>query len=282
MSGTASKFNTSISPTWCPGCGNFGVWAGLKQALLELGLEPYQVLIVYDIGCAGNGANFIRTYAFHSLHGRTLPVAVGAKLGNKNLTVIAVSGDGGCYGEGIQHLIHSARYNVDITVLVSNNQRFSLTTGQASPTTAEEIITKTTPFGEIKKPINPLLLSLDAGASFVARGFAGDQGHLKELIKQAIEHRGFSHLDILQPCVSFNKENTYEWYRSTVYKLEEHRYKSNNKNKAVEKAGESGLAGKLPIGVLYKEEGKTYGDFIPQLEKEPLFKKNLDKINCFR
>jgi len=278
----AAKFNTPISPTWCPGCGNYGIWTSLKTALFELGLEPHQVLITYDIGCCGNGADFTRTYAFHSLHGRAIPPAVGAKMGNKDLTVIAIIGDGGAYGEGIQHLIHSARYNVDITVLVPNNQRFSLTTGQASPTTAKKIVTKTTPFGEIKLPVNPLLLSLDSGASFVARGFAGEGKHLTDLIKAAINHKGFSHLDVLQPCVSFNKENTNEWYKKVVYKLDGHKYKSDDLNKARDKAEEFDQSGKMSIGVFYQEERPTYESQIPQLEKEPLYKKNLEGINCFK
>ena len=281
MSST-TKFNTSISPSWCPGCGNFGIWTAVKQALLELELEPHQVLIVYDIGCTGNGTNFTKTYAFHSLHGRTLPVAVGAKLGNKDLVVIAWTGDGGAYSEGIQHLLHVARYNVNVTYLVNNNQRFSLTTGQATPTTKKEIITKTTPFGEIKKPINPLLLSLDTGASFVARGFAGEQKHLIELIKQGVEHKGFSHIDILQPCVSFNKENSYEWYRDVVYKLEEHKYKTEDLVRAREKAGEFSKDGKMPIGVFYEDKRETYENQIPQLKGEALYKKSLEGINCFK
>jgi len=277
---SAAKFNTSISPTWCPGCGNYGIWAALKQALFELNLEPHQVLISYDIGCCGNGANFTRTYAFHSLHGRAIPPAVGAKLGNKNLVVIAVIGDGGAYGEGIQHLIHSARYNVDITVLVHNNQRFSLTTGQATATTPSKTVTPTTPFGEIKKPINPLLLSLDSGASFVARGFANDGQHLAELIKAAVKHQGFSHVDILQPCVSFNKENTNEWYRSVIYKLDSHKYKADNLLRAKEKAEEFEQNGKLPIGILYQQERETYESQIPQLAGEPLCQQSLEGIDC--
>jgi 2-oxoglutarate ferredoxin oxidoreductase subunit beta len=268
---TAEKFNTPVCPTWCPGCGNFGIWAALKQALFELNLEPYQVLIVYDIGCAGNGTNFTKTYAFHSLHGRTLPVAVGAKLGNKDLVVIAIAGDGGAYSEGIQHLLHTARYNVNLTHLVTNNQRFSLTTGQATPTTSSGAVTKTTPFGEIKMTLNPLLLLIDSGASFVARGFAGDIKHLTELIKQGIQHKGFAQIDILQPCVSFNKQNSYEWYKSVIYKLEEHKYKTDDKIRAREKAGEFEKTGKMPIGVFYEEKREVYEEQIPQLKGESLY-----------
>jgi 2-oxoglutarate/2-oxoacid ferredoxin oxidoreductase subunit beta len=282
MENNSAKFNTPISPNWCPGCGNYGIWASIKNALSELALEPHQVLITYDIGCSGNGTNFTNTYAFHSLHGRAIPPAVGAKLGNKDLVVLAIVGDGGCYGEGIQHLIHSARYNSDITVLVPNNQRFSLTTGQASPTTEKTTVTKTTPFGEIKKTINPILTSLDAGASFVARGFSGEGKHLTELIKFAIEHKGFSHIDILQPCVSFNKENTIEWYKGVVYKLDSHKHKDDDLIRAREKAEEFDKSGKLPIGVFFKEERETYESQIPQIASEALYKKSLEGIDCFK
>jgi len=281
MNETAAKFNTDIIPTWCPGCGNYGIWAALKQALFELNLQEHEVLMVYDIGCFGNGANFTKTYAIHSLHGRTLPPAVGAKLGNKKLTVIALAGDGAAYGEGIQHLLHTARYNVDITYIVANNQRFSLTTGQASPITVKGTKTKTTPFGEIKKPINPLLLSLNAGSSWVARGFAGDIKGLTELIKQAIQHKGFSHLDILQQCVSFNKENTLEWYKEVIYDLAKHKYKADNKDEAVIKANEFELSGKMPIGIFYQDDRETYESQIPQLEQESLCDRKLNSINCF-
>ncbi len=275
------KFNTEVSPTWCPGCGNYGIWQALKTALFELNLDPHQVYISYDIGCFGNGTNFTKTYAFHSLHGRALPPAVGAKIANKDLVVLALIGDGGAYGEGVQHLIHSARYNIDITYLVANNQRFSLTTGQASPTTDKNIKTPTTPFGETKQPVNPLMMSLASGTSFLARGFAGDQKHLSNIIKQAIGHKGFSHVDILQPCVSFNKENTFEWYRSVVYKLEEHEYDPGEYNRAVEKSQEFEVDKKMPIGVIYKEKRETYTDQMPQLKKEALCKQKINNTNIF-
>lgn len=276
------KFNTCVDPTWCPGCGNFGIWAALKGALAELKLEPHQVLVVYDIGCAGNGTNFTKTYAFHSLHGRTLPVAVGAKLGNKDLVVIAIAGDGGAYSEGLQHLVHTARYNVNVSYLVTNNQRFSLTTGQSAPTTGKKVVTKSTPFGEVKTTLNPLLLSMDSGASFVARGFAGDLAHLTKLIKGAIEHQGFSHVDILQPCVSFNKENSAEWYRSVVYKLEEHKYQGDDLVRAREKAEEFEREAKMPMGVFYEDKKESYESLFPQLKGEVLAKRSLGEIDCFK
>lgn len=262
------KFNTKVMPTWCPGCGNFGIWAALKKALLDLGLEPHRVLMTYDIGCFGNGANFFKTYGFHSLHGRALPPAVGAKIFNRKLTVMALAGDGGAYGEGLQHFIHAARYNVDVTFLVANNQRFSLTTGQASPTTKKGIITKTTPWGEIKTPLNPLALAIESGAGLVARGFAGDIVHLTEIIKVAIEHKGFSHVDILQPCVSFNPEQSYEWYRGVIYKLEEHKYIPDDKRRALEKAWEFEESGKMPTGIFYKEEKESYEEELQKVKNK--------------
>ncbi len=282
MANNAGKFNTNVKPTWCPGCGNFGIWAALKQALLELSLEPHSVVITYDIGCSSNGANFTKTYAFHSLHGRAIPPAEGVKIANHNLVVIALAGDGGAYGEGIQHLVHAARYNMDIVYLVANNQRFSLTTGQSSPTTLQKDKTKSTPFGEIKKPINPIALSLSAGSSFVARGFAGDIKHLTMLIKQAIEHKGFAHIDILQPCVTFNKLNTNDWFKQRIYKLEEHKYKVNDFSKAQSKVYEFERSGNLPIGLIYQEKRKTYVQNFPQLQDKPLVNQDLENIDCFK
>jgi 2-oxoglutarate ferredoxin oxidoreductase subunit beta len=180
--------------------------------------------------------------------------------------VIALAGDGGAYGEGLQHFIHAARYNVDMTFLVANNQRFSLTAGQASPTTRKKTVTKTTPWGEIKTPLNPLALAIESGASFVARGFAGDIVHLAGVIRAAIEHKGFAHVDILQPCVSFNKENTHEWYKSVVYKLEEHKYVPDDKKRALEKAWEFEASGKIPIGIFYQEGKERYEEELARIK----------------
>ncbi len=193
-----SQFSTNRQPTWCPGCGNWGILAAIKSALVGLNLKPEEVVIVYGIGCSGNTANWIRTYSFHSLHGRVLPVALGIKLANYKLKVLAISGDGDAYAEGGNHLIQTARTNIDLTYLVFNNHNFSLTTGQASPTSDQGYVSKTTPFGEPNLPLNPLALALDSHASFLARGFAGDISHLTELIKSAIIHTGIALVDIFQ------------------------------------------------------------------------------------
>ena len=247
-------YNTSYKPTWCPGCGDFAIWAGIKNALAELNIFPHNVVISYDIGCIGNMASTIKCYGFHSLHGRALPVALGAKLANPKLTIIAVAGDGGAYGEGTNHFIHTARYNADITYIVANNRSFSLTTGQASPTSGKGYISKTTPWGEIKEPVNPLALSLVSGTSFVARAVAFEIKHLTEIIKQAIEHKGFSHIDILQQCITFNKVNDILWYKKRIYKLDK---PEDNLKSALDKALETD---KLPIGIFYKNNKKSYGE----------------------
>lgn len=264
---TPQSYSTSYLPTWCPGCGDFGILAAIKNALAQLQIPPHNVVIVYGIGCAGNMNNNIKCYAFHSLHGRTLPVAIGAKLANKNLKVITVAGDGDFYGEGGNHFLHTARYNADILSIVCNNRLFSLTTGQASPTSEIGMISKTTPFGEIKQPLNPIALSLSAGATFVGRGAAFDILHLTDLIKQGLEHKGFAHLDVFQQCVTFNKTQTVEWYKQRIYKLEETDYDKNNFKAALEKSLETE---KLPIGIFYQVNKLSYEDGFEQLQGAPL------------
>lgn len=250
----SKDYNTSYKPTWCPGCGDFGIWTAIKNALSELDIAPHNVVITYDIGCIGNMASTIKCYGFHSLHGRALPVAVGAKLANPKLTVLSIVGDGGMYGEGTNHLIHSARYNVDVNLIVANNHSFSLTTGQSSPTSGTGYVTKTTPWGEIKQPINPIALSLSSGSSFVARAAAFDIKHMTEMIKKSIQHKGFSHVDVLQQCLTFNKVNTVEWMKKRVYKLDK---PTSSVKVALGKVFEQD---KLPIGIFYKEDKKSYSE----------------------
>jgi len=197
------------TPAWCPGCGNFPILLALKKALVELNIEPYEVLIVSGIGQAGKLPHYLRCNTFNGLHGRTLPVATGIRLANSELLTIAVAGDGDCYGEGGNHLIHAIRRNINVKLFVHDNQIYGLTKGQASPTSMKGMITKVQTSGVLLEPLNPVLLSVSLGATFVARGFAGEPEHLKELMKSAILHEGFSIIDILQPCVTFNKINTY-------------------------------------------------------------------------
>ncbi|MBA7616863.1 hypothetical protein ES703_24165 [subsurface metagenome] len=263
-----------LQPAWCPGCGNFGILKALNKALVELKIEPHRVLLVSGIGQAGKLPHYTRGNVFNSLHGRPVPPAIGAKIANTDLVVIAVSGDGDAYGEGGNHFIHAARRNHGITYLVHNNQVYGLTKGQASPTSDAGFVTKTTPYGAAN-PVNPISLAIVSGASFVGRGFAGDAEHLSSLIKQGITHRGFSLVDILQPCVSFNHKNTFSWYRERVYKLDDESvYDPGDKKAALEKALEWGE--RIPIGIIYRKELPVYEDELPALGKGPLVTQKIE------
>ncbi len=254
-------------PTWCPGCGNFQILSSLKQALVELGIEPWEVLLVSGIGQSGKLPHYMKCHTFNGLHGRTLPVATAAKLANDALHVIAVAGDGDCYGEGGNHFIHAIRRNPNVTLLVHDNQIYGLTKGQASPTSAQGTRSKVQPFGALSEPMNPLALAISLDCSFVARGFSGDPKYLTELMKAAITHRGFALLDILQPCVTFNKINTFKWYRDRVYKLEEG-YAPSDRLKAFERALEWGE--RIPNGIFFKNSRKTLEELIPVIRENPL------------
>jgi len=274
----ASEFNTVHFPTWCPGCGDFGIWGALKQALINLDFQPHEFVIVYGIGCSGNMANFVNAYGFHGLHGRTMPVAAGIKMANHKLPVIVIGGDGDGYGEGLGHFLHAMRANHDITYIVHNNQIYGLTTGQTSPTSVQGFETKSTPTGVLEQPINPLGLAITAGASFVARGFAGHIDHLTALIEQAVRHRGFSLVDILQPCITFNHLNTHDYFRKRVKKLEEDKvYDRTNPQAAWEKSHI--WNGEIPIGVFYEKTQPTYEDGLAALKAGPLVSQPIGDIN---
>ncbi|HHD92689.1 MAG TPA: 2-oxoacid:ferredoxin oxidoreductase subunit beta [Candidatus Portnoybacteria bacterium] len=268
---TAQNYSTSHRPTWCPGCGNWITWLAIRNALAELNIPTHQIAVSFDIGCAGNMANNIKCYSFHSLHGRALPAAVGIKLANQSLTVLAVAGDGGAYGEGLNHLIHAARENINVTYLVTDNKVYSLTTGQSCPTTFQGMETKTTPWGEVKKPINPISLAIEAGATFVARGFVGELEQLKKLIKQAIQHQGFSLIDIIQPCVTFVPEFSMEFLKSKVFALPND-FDNRDKKLAIQAAQGSE---KWPIGLFYQESRPAYEKDFPQV-KGNLIDQNID------
>ena len=246
-----SDFITSKKSNWCPGCSNFSIRAALIRAFSELDLKPHKIAMVFDIGCAGNSCVLYNTYGFHGLHGRTVSVAVGAKLANEELTVIGIAGDGGAYGEGLNHLVDAARSDFNITLIVSNNLLYSLTTGQASPTSEKGTKTKSTPEGVDKVRLNPLLISLSAGAGFVSRGYTDQVEHLSEIFKKAISHKGFSLVDVIQPCITLDKKNTKEWYNERVYQLDD-KWPVNNRNKALIKVQEKG--DKIPIGIFFEKK----------------------------
>jgi 2-oxoglutarate ferredoxin oxidoreductase subunit beta len=257
MALTAQDF-AGIKPAWCPGCGNFAILSAVNRAFLELGLSPDRLLLVSGIGQAGKLPHYTHANIFNGLHGRALPAAIGAKLANPSLTVIAVGGDGDGYGEGGNHWIHALRRNHDITYLVHDNQVYALTKGQASPTSDKGFITKTTPSGATA-PLNPIALAIAAGGTFVARGYAGDIPHLAKIIKEAIQHRGFSMVDILQPCVSFNHVNTYEWYSKRVYKIDT---SYNRFDKLAAFARSQEWDDHIPIGVVYQQDKASYEEEI--------------------
>jgi 2-oxoglutarate ferredoxin oxidoreductase subunit beta len=229
-------FKGRVDPDWCPGCGDFGVLNSLQRACAELGKKPHELLVVSGIGCSSNFPGFFNAYGMHTLHGRALAVATGAKLANHDLTVVVTGGDGDGYGIGGNHFMHTARRNVDLTYIVMNNQIYGLTTGQISPTSSEGMRTKSTPFGSVEMPINPIAAAIVNGATFVARGFSGDPKHLAELMKQAMEHRGFALIDVFSPCVTFNHDNDYAFFRPRVTKLEDQGHDTSDWKAACEKA----------------------------------------------
>lgn len=260
-------------PAWCPGCGNFGILKTFKEAMIELNIEPHQFTVVSGIGQAGKFPHYIRCNTFNGLHGRTLPVATGIRLSNHNMLVIAIAGDGDCYGEGGNHLIHTIRRNINVKLFVHDNQIYGLTKGQASPTSIEGMVTKNQPFGVISEQLNPIALAVALDCSFVARGFAGDTEHLKGLIKEAINHNGFTIVDILQPCITFNKINTYEWYHNRVYRIESE-YNPEDRIEAFKKALEWG--DRIPIGIIYKNNRPTFEEKLPVIKDMPLVKQPFD------
>ncbi len=233
---TPRDFKGKIDPDWCPGCGDFGVLNSLQRAAAELGLRPHEIVTVSGIGCSSNLPGYINTYGAHTLHGRSLAFATGVKMANHELTVIATGGDGDGYGIGGNHFTHTARRNVDLTYVVMNNQIYGLTTGQVSPTSRVGQKTKSTPFGSVEYPINPLTSAIMNGATYVARGYSGDVRHLTELIKGGIEHQGFALIDVFSPCVTFNLDNTHNFFKDRIKKLEDEGHDATDWAAACDKA----------------------------------------------
>ena len=272
-----AQLKTVGQPNWCPGCGNFPIWHSLKRAIVELNLEPHNVAIFSGIGCSSKMPHWINTYGFHGIHGRPLPIATGARLANNNLTVIAVGGDGDGYGIGIGHFIHAMRRNLNITYIVTNNQVYGLTTGQTSPTSDKGYATKSTPTGVIEIPINPIALAIASGATYISRGFSKEMKHLTKLIADGVRHEGFALVDVLQPCVTFNRKNTYEWFSKRVYKLEETDHDATNKQAAFLKSLE--WDDRIPIGLFYREARPTYEDDLPQIAETPLARQRIEDVD---
>ena len=248
---------------WCPGCGNFPIISALDEAIERAGIVRNRLVLVSGIGQAAKLPHYTKANVFNGLHGRALPAATGIKIANHELEVVVTSGDGDVYGEGGNHFIHAVRRNIGLKVFVHNNQVYGLTKGQASPTSQLGFVTKIQTHGVISMPFNPLALAIVAGCSFVARSFAGDREHLQEMMTAALNHRdGLALLDILQPCVSFNKVNTYQWYRERVGRIDDS-HDPYDRSKALDLAFSWG--DDIPIGVIYRNKRPSFESQLPAL-----------------
>jgi 2-oxoglutarate ferredoxin oxidoreductase subunit beta len=259
---TRADFSSPAEPTWCKGCGNYGILNAIKMALAEVGIAPHQILICTGIGCGSKLPHYMKVNGFHGLHGRPLPVATGARLYNRELKIMTVHGDGDGYGMGLGHFAHAARRNLDIVDLIQNNRVYGLTRGQYSPTSDRGMRTPTSPQGAIDGPVPPLALAISMGATFVARGYPGDLRHLVWVLGQALQHRGYALVDVLQPCVTFNRASAYGFYNPRVVKLEETEHDVTDRTAAWERSLQWGEH--IPIGIFYRVEGvPTYEEQIP-------------------
>ena len=257
-----------IDPTWCRGCGLFGIFEALKRAAATLDLEPEKAVIVTGIGCHGRLNNYFRAYGFHGLHGRTMPVATGIKLTNPKLQVIAVSGDGDAYSIGLGHFVHALRKNVGILYIVVNNRIYALTQGQTSPTTSFGMVTISTPFGSKDFPVDGPVLALAAGGTFIARGFSGEVAPLAALFERAMRHRGFALVEVLSPCVTHNKVNSYEWFRQHIFPVDSvPGYSPKDKNKAWEALEHPE---KIATGLIYEEDKPAFEDLVLPDKDKPI------------
>ena len=278
---TPKDFTPNEKPQWCPGCGNFGIIMALRSALAKAGKETHETVVVSGIGCSGKSSHYIKSYGYESLHGRTLPVATGVKLSNNKLTVLAMGGDGDGYGIGLNHFIHICRRNMDLTYIVHNNSIYGLTTGQVSPVSMKGMKTKSTPHGVIEQPIHQLALAITSDATFIARGYAGNMAQLADILTQAINHKGFALVDILQECPSWNKINSKEWIQQRIYNLNETGHDVTNRDAAYKKAMEDveSKYEKIPVGIFYKVDKPTYGDELPQIKDKSLVEHDLKSID---
>ncbi|MBN2984235.1 2-oxoacid:ferredoxin oxidoreductase subunit beta [Cohnella algarum] len=271
---TFKEFRNNIKPNWCPGCGDFSVQAAIQRAAANVGLEPEQLAVISGIGCSGRISGYINAYGLHGIHGRALPIAQGVKLANRELTVIASGGDGDGFAIGMGHTVHAIRRNLDITYIVMDNQIYGLTKGQTSPRSAEGFKTKSTPEGSIESTLSPLEIALSAGATFVAQSFSSDLKQLTALIEAGMRHKGFSLINVFSPCVTFNKINTYDWFKENVVNLEQFEdYDPSNRIAAMTKIMETG--GML-TGLIYQDTTrKSYEDMAVGFKQDALAKQDL-------
>jgi len=278
MPRTSKDYTSSAGkPNWCPGCGDFGIEAAMKQAFAQLDLDPDKVMLITGIGCGANMPSWFSTYGLITLHGRAVAVATGAHLANHELPVFVEGGDGDGYGIGMGHFIHGMRRNVNLTYIVGDNTVYGLTRGQCSPTADKGSKSVSTPFGNPDPPVNPIALALANHCSFVARGFAGNLPHLVNLIKEASLHKGFSLIDVLQPCVTFDKTRGYKFYQDLTYDLQSTDHDMSSLEQAFKRAYEPPT--KFPIGIFYQEERSIYEDDLPQFKKGALVHHDISNID---
>jgi 2-oxoglutarate ferredoxin oxidoreductase subunit beta len=277
---TRKDFDVETRPTWCRGCGDYAILNAVKMALAAEGLAPHEILIVTGIGCGSKLPHYMKVNGFHTLHGRTLAVATGARLAHHGLPVMTVHGDGDSYGEGLSHFLNAARRNVNLVDVVQDNRIYGLTKGQYSPTSEQGKETPTSPEGAIDRPVDPLALAITAGATFVARGYAAELNHLVDLLRQALNHPGYALVDVLQPCVTWNRGYAYDFYGERVYKLEEEPdYDPGDRAAAWQRAQEWGE--RIPIGLLYRDASLlSYEEQVPTLEDGPLVKQALEPLSA--
>ncbi|EKD92745.1 MAG: hypothetical protein ACD_28C00345G0002 [uncultured bacterium] len=273
------SLQTKQFPNWCPGCGDFGIWMAIKQAMMQLGIPQEEYVLVSGIGCGSKMPHWVKTFGFHTLHGRPAPVASGVKLANHKLTVIIIGGDGDGYGIGMGHFIHLMRRNYNVLYIIENNQVYGLTTGQTSPTSDQGFCTISTPSGVLEVPVNPMALAISAGATWVGRSFSGDIKQLTDMIVQGVQHNGTAILDILQPCVTFNKKNTYQWYQERVHRLGENEDGHDVHDRVAAFKASQMWGERINIGVYFKEEKPTYEEQLPQLAAGPLVHQSIDNID---
>ncbi|WP_332630589.1 2-oxoacid:ferredoxin oxidoreductase subunit beta [Halalkalibacter flavus] len=272
---TFKDFRNKVKPNWCPGCGDFSVQAAIQRAAGNVGLEPDDLAVISGIGCSGRISGYINSYGFHGVHGRALPIAQGVKMANRDLTVIASGGDGDGFAIGMGHTIHAIRRNIDVTYIVMDNQIYGLTKGQTSPRSDMGFKTKSTPGGSIESALNVMEMSLTAGATFVAQSFSSDLKELTSLIEQGINHKGFSLINVFSPCVTFNKVNTYDWFKENITKLSDvENYDPSNRMTAMQTLMEhNGLV----TGLIYQnKEQKSYQELIESYDEKPLAHQNLE------
>ena len=271
---TFKDFRNNVKPNWCPGCGDFSVQAAIQKATANIGLEPEDVAIITGIGCSGRLSGYINSYGVHSIHGRALPLAQGVKMANKDLTVIASGGDGDGYAIGMGHTIHALRRNMNMTYIVMDNQIYGLTKGQTSPSSAKGFVTKSTPKGNIEKIVAPLKLALSSGATFVAQGFSSDIKALTKMIEDAIHHDGFSFVNVFSPCVTYNKVNTYDWFKEHLTSIDDiEGYDITDKQLAMKTVLDHES---LVKGIVYQDTTTpSYESQISELEHEALAKRDI-------